>query len=113
MMFFSTVPGLNFNMCMISTRIRTIYPGGLAFQDTTVESDLQAIVQALRILSSPDSAVLNIAKAKLKSFVISTTQSASTAKLITKYLSATQNPRLERFSYSTHSSLSSRVHTTC
>ena len=26
MMFFSTVPGLNFDMCMISTRIKTIYP---------------------------------------------------------------------------------------
>ena len=32
MMFFSTVPGLNFDMCMISTRIKTIYP-----LDTIVE----------------------------------------------------------------------------
>ena len=25
-MFFSTVPDLNFDMCIISTRIKTIYP---------------------------------------------------------------------------------------
>ena len=48
------------------------YAGGLAFQDPTVESDLQAIVQALRILSSPDTIVSNIAKAELKAFVRST-----------------------------------------
>ena len=29
MMFFSTVPGLNFDICMISTRIKTIYPSDI------------------------------------------------------------------------------------
>ena len=32
MMFFSTVPGLNFDMCMISTRIKTIYPSDIHSQ---------------------------------------------------------------------------------
>ena len=29
MMFFSTVPGLNFDMCMIPTRIKIIYPSDI------------------------------------------------------------------------------------
>ena len=104
------------NICSLPTRASATYifarkyAGGLAFQDPTVESDLQAIVQALRILSSPDTAVSNIEKAELKAFVRRTAQSAPTAELITKYLSATQDPRLDRFSYSTHSSLWTWVH---
>ena len=89
------------------------YAGGLAFQDPTVESDLQAIVQALRILSSPDTAVSNIAKAELKEFVRRTAQSAPMAELVSKYLSAAQDPRLDHLSYSTHSSLWSRVRMAC
>ena len=70
-------------------------------------------MQALRILSSPDTAVSNIAKAELKEFVRRTAQSAPTAELISKYLSTAQDPRLDRLSYSTHSSLWSRVRMAC
>ena len=87
--------------------------GGLAFQDPTKESDLQAIVQALRILSSADDNVRRIATEELKKFVRNTTQSAPTAELITKYLSAADDPRLQKLNYSTHSSLWSRVRLAC
>ena len=107
------------DICSLPTRASATYifagkcAGGLAFQDPTVESDLQAIVQALRILSSPDTTVSTIAKAELKAFVRSTTQSAPTAERISKYLSAAQDPRLDHLSYSTHSSLWSRVRMAC
>ena len=65
--------------------------GGLALQDPTVESDLQAIVQAIRILSSPDEVVANIVKQELKMFVRRKAQSTPTAELVTKYLSASQD----------------------
>ena len=103
------------DICNLPTRASTSYffaskaAGGLALQDPTVESDLQAIVQALRTLSSPDEVVANIAKQELKMFVRRTAQSAPTAELVTKYLSASQDPRLDHLSYSTHSSLWSRV----
>ena len=99
------------DICNLPTRASTSYffaskaAGGLALQDPTVESDQQAIVQALRMLSSPDEVVANIAKQELKMFVHRTAQSAPTAELVTKYLSASQDPRLDHLSYSTHSSL--------
>jgi hypothetical protein len=43
--------------------------GGLAFQDPTIESDLQAIVQTIRILSSSDEAVAKIAREELRTFM--------------------------------------------
>ena len=107
------------DICSIPTRASATYifagkyAGGLATQDPTVESDLQAIVQALRILSSPDTAVSKIAKAELKEFVRHTAQSAPTAELLSKYLSAAQDPRFDSLSYSTHSSLWPRVRMAC
>ena len=107
------------DICSLPTRASASYifagkaAGGLALQDPTIESDLQAVVQALRILSSPDDAISKIAKAELKTFVRRTTQSAPTAELISKYLSASQDPRLDHLSYSTHSSLWSRVRMAC
>lgn len=107
------------DICNLPTRASASYifagksAGGLAFQDPTVESDLQAIVQAIRMLSSSDDKVTTIAKAELKKFVRNTTQSAPTAELISKYLSAVSDPRLDKLSYSTHSSLWSRVRLAC
>ena len=107
------------DICSLPTRASASYifagkyAGGLAFQDPTVESDLQAIVQAIRILSSPDTTISTIAQAELKAFVRSTTQSAPTAELISQYLSAAEDPRLDHLSYSTHSSLWSRVRMAC
>ena len=107
------------DICSLPTRASASYifagkaAGGLALQDPTIESDLQAVVQALRILSSPDDAISKIAKAELKTFVRRTTQSAATAELISKYLSASQDPRLDHLSYSMHSSLWSRVRMAC
>lgn len=87
--------------------------GGLAFQDPTIESDLQAVVQAIRILSSPDEAVAKIAKVELKYIVRNMTQSNPTADLISKYLSSTPDSRLDHLRYSSHSSLWSRVRMAC
>jgi hypothetical protein len=87
--------------------------GGLAFQDPTMESDLQAIVQAIRILSSSDEGVAKITREELKTFVRRTAQSNPVAELITKYLSADKDPRLDKLNYSTHSSLWSRVQSAC
>lgn len=79
----------------------------------TIESDLQAVVQALQILSSPNEANSKIAKEELRVFVWRTTQDASTAELTTRYLSASNNPWLDHLSYSSHSSLWSRVRKAC
>ena len=106
------------DICSLPTRASGSYffaskrVGGLAFQDPTIESDLQAIVQAIRILSSSD-VVAKIAREELKTFVRRTAQSNPTAELITKYLSADKDPRLDKLNYSTHSSLWSRVRSAC
>ena len=44
MMFFSTVPGLNFDMCMISTRIKTIYKSCTSLAKSTSKDQHLAIV---------------------------------------------------------------------
>ena len=48
--------------------------GGLAFQDPKVECDLQAIVQAVRILSFSDPAVVAMARHELKYIIHRSTQ---------------------------------------
>ena len=107
------------DICSLPTRASGSYffaskrVGGLAFQDPTIELDLQAIVQAIRILSSSDEVVAKIAREELKTFVRRTAQSNPTAELITKYVSADKDPRLDKLNYSTHSSLWSRVRSAC
>lgn len=80
---------------------------------STVECDMQAIVQAVRILSSNDLNVATIAKQDLLTFVRQTTQNEPTAELVSKYLSSAEDPRLATLHYSSHSSLWSKVRKAC
>ena len=51
MMFFSAVPGLNFDMCMISTRIKTIYPSdilGIVWKFLSKEKTLVEYIKSCR-----------------------------------------------------------------
>ncbi|XP_046856073.1 uncharacterized protein LOC124449166 [Xenia sp. Carnegie-2017] len=106
-------------ICNLPTRATQSYffaakkAGGLGFQDPLVECDMQAIVQAVRVLSSNDDNVTTIAKEDLRAFVRQTAQSNTTADLISKYLSAKDDPRLRTLHYSSHSSLWSRVRKAC
>ncbi|XP_046856069.1 uncharacterized protein LOC124449163 [Xenia sp. Carnegie-2017] len=104
-------------ICNLPTRAQSYFfaakKGGLGLQDPDVECDHQAIVQAVRILASNDANVATIAREDLRSFVRQTTQSNPTADLITKYLSAHDDPRLRTLHYSSHSSLWSRVRKAC
>ena len=86
--------------------------GGLAFQEPRTECDIQAIVQAVRILSSSDPAVAAMARQELKYIVRCSTQNNPSAELISTYLSSTADSRTERLFY-TYSSLWSRVRQAC
>ena len=55
-MFFSTVPGLNFDMCMISARIKTIY---LVPQN---HSDLPSVIEMHCFLCSSNESVFTSLK---------------------------------------------------
>jgi hypothetical protein len=86
--------------------------GGLAFQDPRTECDLQAIVQAVRILSSSDPAVVAMARHELKYIVRRSTQCNPTPELLSTYLSSIPDPRTNKLFY-TYSSLWSRVRQAC
>ena len=86
--------------------------GGLAFQEPRTECDVQAIVQAMRILASDDSAVAAMARQELKYIVRRSTQSNATPELLSTYLSSTPDPRTEKLYY-TYSSLWSHVRQAC
>ena len=86
--------------------------GGLAFQEPRTECDVQAIVQAVRILSSQDPAVSTMARHELRYIVRRSTQSEPTPELISIYLSSLPDRRTEHLNY-TYSSLWSRVREAC
>ena len=86
--------------------------GGLAFQEPRTECDIQAIVQAVRILSSSDPAVVAMARQELKYIVRRSTQNNPTSELISIYLSSSADPRTAHLFY-TYSSLWSRVRQAC
>lgn len=106
------------DICNLPSRSTTSYffahkkVGGLAYQDPKTECDLQAIVQAIRVLSSSDPTVVSIAREELKHVVRRSAQTEPTAELITKYLSASDDPRLKHLYY-TYSSLWTRVRMAC
>lgn len=73
--------------------------GGLAFQDPRTECDVQAIVQAVRILSSSDPNITTMVRKELKFIVRRSTQNNPTPELISKYLSSTPDSRTESLYY--------------
>ena len=86
--------------------------GGFALQEPRTECDVQAIVQAVRILSSSDPAVATMARQELKYIVRRSTQSNPTPDLLSTYLSSLPDRRTDRLYY-TYSSLWSRVRMAC
>ena len=106
------------DICSLPNRATAAYffaskrTGGLAFQDPRTECDVQAIVQAVRILASDDPAVAAMARQELKYIVRRSTQLNPTSELLSTYLSSTPDPRTEKLYY-TYSSLWSRVRQAC
>ena len=86
--------------------------GGLSFQEPRTECDVQAIVQAVRMLSSSDEAVVAMARQELRYIVRRSTLSNPSPELIATYLSSTPDPRTSHLYY-TYSSLWSRVRQAC
>ena len=80
------------DVCSVPDRAASSYffaskrTGGLAFQEPRTECDVQAIVQAVRILSSSDPAVAAMARQELKYIVRRSTQSNPTPDLLSTYL---------------------------
>ena len=81
------------NICNLPSRatqhiiFATAKAGGLALQDPTLEADIQTIVQAIKMLSSTDPIVANIAKAELRQSVRFAARANPTATLINDFLS--------------------------
>ena len=73
--------------------------GGLGLQDPLQEVDVQTITQALKILSSPDPVVAAIARAELHQTVRHAAKSLPTPALVSNYLSALPDDRLEHITY--------------
>mgnify|MGYP002804673550 CR=1 FL=1 len=69
------------DICTLPNRTAEAYiyankkAGGLAFQEPRTECDIQAIVQAVRMLSSSDEAVVAMARQELRYIVRRSTQS--------------------------------------
>ena len=99
------------NICNLPSRATqhiifvTAKAGGLALQDPSLEADIQTIVQAIKMLSSADPIVANIAKAELRQSARFAARANPTATLINDFLSGlTQgNFHLDRIRYRTHS----------
>lgn len=79
--------------------------GGLGFQDPFTEVDIQTVVQAIRMLSSSDPCVSNIAKAELRNAVRFATQSDPSPALTSDFLSGSTHGKLnpKTMRYRTHS----------
>ena len=99
------------NICNLPSRatqhiiFATAKAGGLAPQDPTLEADIQTIVQAIKMLSSTDPVVANIAKAELRQSVRFAARANPDTTLINDFLSgSTQgNFHPDRIRYRTHS----------
>ena len=106
------------DICKLPNRATAAYffaskrTGGLSFQEPRTECDVQAIVQAVRILASQDPAVAAMARHELKYIVRRSTQSEPTPELLSTYLSSTPDQRTQKLYY-TYSSLWSRIRQAC
>ena len=114
----STLVHMLHDICSLPNRASPAYffaskqSGGLAFEEPRTKCDVQAIVQAVWILSSADPAVVAMARQELKYIVRRSSQSNPTPELISVYLSSTPDPRTEHLYY-TYSSLWSHVRQAC
>ena len=93
------------NASVLGEGLNTFVPTGEDHENT---EDLYSEIWESEVAAS-DEVVAKIAREELKTFVRRTAQSNPTAELITKYLSADKDPRLDKLNYSTHSSLLSRI----
>ncbi len=77
--------------------------GGLGLLDPTLEADIQAIIHAVKMLSSSDLTVINIANAEVNQIVRLASRSNATPALKSKYLSSLPDDRLTDSRYSIQS----------
>ena len=79
--------------------------GGLGLQDTNIETDIQTVVQAIKMLSSSDPLVSNIAKAELNQAVTFASRSNATPTLVRDFMSGSMSGNFhpDRIRYRTHS----------
>ena len=93
------------SICNLPNRATTHYifahkkTGGLGLQDPTAEVDVQAVVHAVKLLSSNDPTVAHIARAELLQTVRHASQANPTAALVSNYLSSAEDRRLENIRY--------------
>lgn len=93
------------SICNLPNRATTHYifahkkTGGLGLQDPTAEVDVQAVVHAVKLLSSNDPTVAHIARAELLQTVRHASQAKPTAALVSNYLSSAEDRRLENIRY--------------
>jgi hypothetical protein len=96
-------------ICALPTRASASYifahkrVGGLGLLDPTLEADIQAIIQAVKMLSSSDPTVINIANAEVNQTVRLASQSNPTPALKSKYLSSLPDDRLTNLRYNIQS----------
>ena len=104
------------NICNLQPNISSLRQQklGLTLQDLTLEVDIQTIVQAIKMLSSSDPVVTNIAKAELRHSVRFAARANPTATLVNDFLSGSMqgNFHPDRIRYKTHS-LWTRAHKAC
>ncbi len=96
-------------ICALPTRASASYifahkrVGGLGLLDPTLEADVQAIIHAVKMLSSSDPTVMNIANAEVNQTVRLASRSNPTPVLKSKYLSSLPNDRLTNLLYNIQS----------
>ena len=105
-------------VCSLPQRSTTNYifasrqAGGLGFQDPFLECDIQTVVHALKMLSSSDPLVAGIARHKLYQTVRHAAKAEPTPALVSNYLSASPDRRLENIPHRVQS-LWSRTRKAC
>ena len=77
--------------------------GGLGLLDPTLEADIQAIIHSVKMLSSSDPTVINIANAEVNQTVRLASRSNPTPALKSKYLSSLPDDRLINLRYNIQS----------
>lgn len=96
-------------ICELPTHSSTAYffvnksTGGLGLQDPIKEIDVQTVVHAIKMLSSDDPVVSQIARAELLQTVRHASQSNPTSALVSNYLSSQPDERLNNIRYRTQS----------
>ena len=103
--YHSTLIKILRKICKLPSRSSTAYffankrTGGLGLQDPIKELDVQTIVHAIKMLSSDDPVVSQIARAELLQTVRYASQSNPTPALVSNYLSSQPDDRLNNIRY--------------